>query len=149
MHATLKPRTNIVLLGFNFLGLAAIRLMFPDLPMVTIAIGVLFEILCGIGQRIAIRERTPQLLAAADALQVRRAIRSTWPGAAAIGVFWAAAILLALAAVATASTPVESIANWMMGYLSLAATRELVTLTAIFELARRQSESPATSVDSQ
>jgi hypothetical protein len=141
MHATLRPRTNYVLLGV-YVVVGALVVWFTPQPLLGLpaAVGAGVGLLCGVCQLKAIRERTTELLAAKSALEVRATLMSSTWGAAAIRLQWCGTVaVVAVAFAVFRPSVVELGAGVILGYLCLAALRDIVALPAVFRLCEKEA----------
>ena len=141
MHATLRPKENILLIAVYLMAGSLILLLIPT-PLVLwpVGISVFFGISCGICQRYAVRERMTEMLAAKTAMQVRAVLMSSAWGRAAVYGLYCSVLARAIVSIAIFfPVPTQVLAAWVIGYLAERAVRETITLPTTMELAKAES----------
>jgi hypothetical protein len=132
-HATLSPKTNIVLI-FVFASLAAfMSLRFEPFPVLLLPMGLGLGVIGGLLQLKSFREGKEGFKSAKTMLEVRRVLKSTKSGKRYIYFLWASNLMLVVVGIATSSNPGVHI---FVGYFALMSAREIVTLKSTFELAK-------------
>ena len=135
MHPTLTPKNNLRLLAIWAIACAATAVFFmrPTLWLF-FTTGAMLGCLAGYLQLRALRKSGPQLIAAASAMDVRRALQTTSWGKTYLAVFWVGNV--AIIVLALAMYHGGMIAGWIAGYCSFALVREIITLSGTYELRR-------------
>ncbi|QOV89918.1 hypothetical protein [Humisphaera borealis] len=99
-------------------------------------LGGLVGLVAGVCQLRAMRDAAGVLIAANDALAVRRALQESRWGRAYLAVFWIGGV--AIIGLAIFLFGPDLAPGLLAGYLAMAAVRDLVTLKGAFELARME-----------
>jgi hypothetical protein len=132
VHASLLPRTNVILLSAWIAGAVVVSLHASVVPLATLALGAVLGAALGLLQRRALRESRVALIASQSAMDVRRALASTGSGRTYLYALWGSVLLVLVAAYAlpTGGSHFGAVA----GYCALAGMRELITLRESFVL---------------
>ena len=131
MHATVMPRTSMLVIAVAALVAAAALWFTRPVPLVPALIGALLGGVVGVLQSRSIGDGPSAFRQARTAMEVRRALTSTVPGMRAIQVQWLSALVL-LGASLWIGNP---LGGWVAGYALLMCARDLVTLRAVRGLA--------------
>ena len=127
-HFTLNTRSNIV---FIILWGTAIVISFfisESKPVITILVGILFGVPCGILQRRGLSENADAFLAAGSAHDVREVMANSKSGKRAIQLQWlGAGAILILSAIQRANP----ILSALSGYCTLMLVRDVITLKMV------------------
>ena len=138
MHASLTPKNNLRLLAIWAVACIIIGVYFTR-PMLWVFFGTGALLGGGAGflQLQALRKSGPQLIAAASAMDVRRALQATNWGKMYLVAFWVGN--LAIIVLAFEVYHDGMVAGWIAGYCSLALVREIITLPGTYELQRLEN----------
>jgi len=104
------------------------------MPWILLGVGALLGAIAGLIQLRALRESANSLVAAASAMDVRRALTSTRAGRMYVYVFWSSTVLLLVLALVARGG--GGLLGWIAGACAFKALREAITLPATFELER-------------
>ena len=138
MHASLTPKNNIRLIAI-FAIIFALVVAFGSVPLLPYLIGAAFGAIGGFLQLGAIRQSHAAFLSADSALAVRRALASSASGKIYLVLFWLGAIVFV--AVSVILLRERFFLGWLAAYCCFVIVRDLIALSATFELQRRASSS--------
>ena len=138
MHASLTPKNNIRLIAIFAIILALVA-AFGSVPLPPYLIGAAFGAIGGFLQLGAIRQSRAAFLSADSALAVRRALASSASGKIYLVLFWFGAIVFV--AVSVILLRERFFLGWLAAYCCFVIVRDLIALSATFELQRRASSS--------
>ncbi len=135
MHSTLTPKNNLRLLAVWAIACAVAAVVFMR-PMLWwfFATGAGLGGIAGFLQLRAMRQSGLQLIAVDSAMKVRHVLQTTRWGKAYFALFW-----LGNFGIVTLSILLyreRMIGGWIAGYCSFALVREIMTLSASYELQR-------------
>ena len=94
MHASLRRKTNLLMLEVWFVAALAISFFARPIPWLLMASGALLGAIAGALQLRAMRSSSGAFLASTSMQEVRRAMTASGGGRAYIYVFWGSAVLL-------------------------------------------------------
>jgi hypothetical protein len=134
VHKSLKTKTNARLLVAWTLGLCAVVAASTPVTWITVAIGSAFGLVGGILQLNAMRVSAVQLASATTLLEVRRGFSSSISGRTYLWEYWVSQITLLVVSVLTYQS--RALVAMVVGYLSFALFRELVTIRGTRQLER-------------
>jgi len=132
MHASLRRKTNLLMLEVWFVAALAISFFARPIPWLLLASGALLGAIAGALQLRAMRSSSGAFLASTSMQEVRRAMTASGGGRAYIYVFWGSAVLLVVLAWSLLGPRFPL--GWAASYATFAFTRELVTFRGIIEL---------------
>jgi hypothetical protein len=138
MHTSLRPRTNIWLLGIWGLLATAVTVFASPVPWLFLAAGGILGVCLGILQLRALRASSAALVATHTAMEVRRALSASKWGRLYLWSFWAAGIALLGGAIFL--VPEQAFPAFFGSYATLAFAREMLTLRGTLELQRLSTE---------
>jgi hypothetical protein len=129
-HATLSPRTNLLLLFVWATGVGfAFLLVRPRLPVALGLIGGLLGALAGMLQHLSISQDPSGFVAASSLMGVRRALTSTaWGRKYIAWLYFCNAVLLLLAFMLIRQPLFQVVLGYLGAYFSLMLVRDAVTL---------------------
>jgi hypothetical protein len=136
MHASLTPKNNIRLVAI-FVIILALVVAFGSVPLLPYAVGVAFGAIGGFLQFSAIRQSRAAFLGADSALAVRRALASSASGKIYLVLFWLGAIFFVALSVILLRE--RFVFGWLAAYCCFVVVRDLIALSATFELQRHAS----------
>ncbi len=127
-HFTLKIRSNIIFIVLWIAGIMISLFISQPKPLITILVGILFGLPCGILQRRGLSENTDAFLAAGTALDVREVMANSKSGKRALQIQWlGAGAILILSAI----QPANPILSALSGYCALMLVRDVITLKMV------------------
>lgn len=130
MHATLRTRTNVLLIGvWSALATGAVLLTRPR-PFAVLLAGAVFGVAVGALQSRSMAQTGERFRLARTAMDVRHALLATLPGKWAIRLQWIGVAVLLAAALWEGSM----IGGFIAGYATLMDVREIATLGAVVRL---------------
>jgi len=137
-HATLSPRTNLLLLFIWAMGVVfAFFLLQPRLPVTLGLVGGLLGAVAGTMQHLSISQDPTRFVAASSLMGVRRALTSTAWGRKYIAWLYFCKVVLLLIAFLLIREPLYRIVlGYLAAYFSLMLVRDAVTLKDTFVLHR-------------
>ena len=146
-HATLSPRTNLLLLFVWAIGVVfAFWIVQPRLPVALGLVGGLLGALAGTMQHLSISEDPSRFVAASSLMGVRRALTATAWGHKYIAWLYFCKVVLLLIAFLLLRGPLLRVALGYLGaYFSLMLVRDAVTLRDTYVLHRLANPSSAAS----
>jgi hypothetical protein len=146
-HATLSPRTNVLLLFVWAMGVVfSFLVVQPHLPVALGLAGGLLGAVAGTMQHLSISEDPSRFVAASSLMGVRRALTSTAWGRKYIAWLYFSKVVLLLIAFVLVREPRLRIALGYLGaYFSLMLVRDAVTLKDTYVLHRLGDPSSASS----
>jgi hypothetical protein len=138
MHASLTPKNNIRLIAI-FAIILVLVVAFGSVPLPLYLIGAVCGVVGGFLQLRAIRQSRSAFLAADGALAVRRALASSTSGKIYLVVFWLAAAIFVTVAIILLHE--RFVFGWLAAYCCFVLARDLLALSATYELQRHASSS--------
>jgi hypothetical protein len=138
MHASLRPKNNIRLIGI-FAFILMLVVAFGSVPLPLYVIGAVCGVAGGFLQLRAIRQSRAAFLAADGAFAVRRALASSASGKIYLVLFWLAAVIFVTASIMLLRE--RFVFGWLAAYCCFVVVRDLLTLPATYELQRHASSS--------
>jgi len=137
-HATLSPRTNVLLLFVWAMGMVlAFLVVQPHLPLALGLAGGLLGAVAGAMQHLSISQDPSRFSAASSLMGVRRALTSTAWGRKYIAWLYFSKVVLVLIAFLLIKEPLYRVAlGYLAGYFSLMLVRDGVTLRDTYVLQR-------------
>ena len=142
-HATLSPRTNLLLLCVWAMGsVFAFVIVEPRIPVTLGLVGGLMGALAGTLQHLSFSQDPSRFMAASSLMGVRRALSSTAWGRKYIAWLYFCQALLPLLAFLLIREPLYRVAvGWLAAYFSLMLVRDAVTLRDTYRLQKPGSSS--------
>ena len=135
MHWSLTPKANARFIGLWLIVGMVLLVLLPPRARIGFGFGgASLGTVAGWLQLRSMREAAGALLAAADALAVRRALASNKWGKRYFVLFWASQVAMIVAGFAVLG--LRGPAGALLAYCAFGATREAVTLAGARELAR-------------
>ena len=137
-HATLSPRTNLLLLFVWAMGVVfAFLVIQPRLPITLGLVGGLLGALAGTMQHLSISQDPSRFMAASSLMGVRRALTSTaWGRKYIAWLYFCKAVLLLIAFLLIKESLYRVLLGYLAAYLSLMLVRDAVTLKDTYVLHR-------------
>ena len=137
-HATLSPRTNLLLIFIWALGVVfAFFLLQPRLPVTLALVAGLMGAVAGMMQHLSISQDPTRFVAASSLMGVRRALTSTAWGRKYIAWLYFCKVALLLIAFLLIREPLyRTVLGYLGAYFSLMLVRDAVTLKDTFVLHR-------------
>lgn len=130
MHATLKPRLNIVLIIIWAIIATILSCFGGTVPYFTLMIGGILGVLAGNLQLRAIRSSVASLHQANTAMDVRRVLISTLHGKRAIQLQWVGAASLVVAGIITK----DPLRAPIVGYFAFMCIRDICAFPGVITL---------------
>jgi hypothetical protein len=138
MHASLRPKTNIMLLVIWGAAGVSIAWGASPRPWLFFGLGIALGVCAGVIQLRSLRESAASLLTTRTAMDVRRVLTSSRNGRFYLFALWGSiAVLFALAYYLLRG---RAFVGLLAGYAAFAFMRELVTLRGSYELHRLSME---------
>ncbi len=131
IHATLQPKTNIILIVIYIIISIFLFSSSKAYPYLLVAIAILFGAIGGIMQVLSFKEGKEKFSSASTALDIRRIMMSTKWGKIYIYFLWTGNIILLVAALILKSNP---LLDFLSAFIMLMLVRELITLKITFDL---------------
>ncbi|HXM32850.1 MAG TPA: hypothetical protein VN921_04290 [Chthoniobacterales bacterium] len=135
-HATLSPRTNILLiLAWGTATVIFLLVIQPRLPLALAVAGAVLGGVGGVMQHLSFIQARASFAAASSLMEVRRALKATmWGGHYIYWLYFSKIVLVALAFWLVRSPLLNVIFGYLTGYAALMFVRELITLRDAFSL---------------
>jgi hypothetical protein len=147
-HATLSPRTNMLLLFVWAMGVVlAFLLVQPRLPVALALAGGLLGAVAGTMQHLSISQDPSRFVAASSLMGVRRALTSTaWGRKYIAWLYFCKAVLLLIAFLLIREPLSRVLLGYLAAYCSLMLVRDAVTLKDTYVLHRLGNPSSASEI---
>jgi hypothetical protein len=144
-HATLSPRTNVLLLFVWAMGVVfAFLVVQPRLPIALGLVGRLLGAIAGTMQHLSIGQDPSRFVAASSLMGVRRALTSTaWGRKYIAWLYFCKVVLLLIAFLLIRGPLFRVVLGYLAAYFSLMLVRDAVTLRDTYVLHRLGNPSTA------
>ena len=144
-HATLSPRTNVLLLFVWAMGVVfAFLIIQPRLPIALGLAGGLLGAIAGTMQHLSISQDPSRFVAASSLIGVRRALTSTaWGRKYIVWLYFCKVVLLLIAFLLIWEALFRVVLGYLAAYFSLMLVRNAVTLRDTYVLHRLGNPSTA------